>query len=97
MSGSGGVDARTASAPSLLELGCIVTAVSLLDFGGPGEVFAATDGFNVYTVAATAEPLVSQGFVTITPEYTIENSPKPDILVLPGGGTGSALRSQTWV
>ena len=40
MSGSGGVDAQTASAPSLLELGRIVTAVSLLDFGGPNAVLA---------------------------------------------------------
>jgi len=40
MSGSGGVDAQTASAPSLLELGRIVMAVSLLDFGGPNAALA---------------------------------------------------------
>ncbi len=68
--------------------------VELLDFGGPGEVFAATEGFNVYTVAATADPIVSQGFVRITPEYTIDNSPSPDILILPGGATGGPLRDE---
>jgi len=61
--------------------------VELLDFSGPGEVFAATSGFNTYTVAVSADAIVSQGFVKVTPEYTISNCPKPDIVVLPGGGT----------
>lgn len=66
--------------------------VELLDFAGPGEVFAATRGpkgpaFKVYTVADSPEPIVSQGFVKIVPEYTFDNCPPPDILVLPGGKT----------
>ena len=68
--------------------------VELLDFSGPGEVFAATEGFNVYTVAATADSVVSQGFLRVIPEYTIANSPKPDILILPGGATGGPLRDE---
>jgi len=68
----------------------IYDKVEILDFSGPGEVFAATslngdDAFNVFTVAAEKDPIISQGFVTITPQYTIENCPAPDILVLPGG------------
>lgn len=69
--------------------------VELLDFAGPGEVFAAAQttggqrAFNTYTVAATAEPILSQGFVTIKPQYTIENCPRPDIIVLPGGNIDS--------
>ena len=59
--------------------------VELLDFAGPGEVFSVA-GFEPYTVAATVEPVVSQGFVTVTPQYSIENCPAPDILVVPGGG-----------
>jgi transcriptional regulator GlxA family with amidase domain len=64
--------------------------VEILDFAGPGEVFAATwvdddHPFSVYTVAADDKPILSQGFVTITPQYTIQNCPKPDIIVLPGG------------
>jgi len=71
--------------------------VELLDFAGPGEVFAAarhkneTAAFRVYTVAATTDPIVSQGFVRITPEFSIKNCPKPEIVVLPGGGTRAAL------
>ena len=68
----------------------IYDGVEILDFGGPGEVFAATrngdeHAFNVYTVAADPEPILSQGFITTTPEYTIAACPPPDIIVLPGG------------
>jgi transcriptional regulator GlxA family with amidase domain len=68
----------------------IYDGVEILDFGGPGEVFAAAwdsegHAFHVYTVAADPEPILSQGFVTVTPEYTIANCPPPDIIVLPGG------------
>lgn len=67
--------------------------VELLDFAGPGEVFASS-GFNVYTVAATADPIISQGFVTITPQFTIDNCPTPDIIVLPGGATDIPMRNE---
>jgi transcriptional regulator GlxA family with amidase domain len=68
--------------------------VELLDFAGPGEVFAAADhgrAFKVYTVAASPEPILSQRFVTVTPQYTIANCPRPDIIVLPGGQTNVPL------
>jgi putative intracellular protease/amidase len=64
--------------------------VELLDFAGPGEVFSAAhdkDGaaFRVYTVAQSKDPVSSRGFVTITPQYSFEDCPKPDIVVVPGG------------
>jgi transcriptional regulator GlxA family with amidase domain len=71
--------------------------MELLDFAGPAEVFAAADGgraFKVYTVAESDQPIKSQGFVTITPQYTIANCPPPDILVIPGGNATSVSRSQ---
>ena len=76
--------------------------VELLDFAGPGEVFSAAGNgaFNVFTVAATHEPIVSQGFVRITPEYAIADSPKPDILVIPGGRSASLYdnpKMMAWV
>lgn len=69
--------------------------VELLDFAGPAEVFAAADqgrAFDVYTVAADPTEIVSQGFLTVKPEYTLDNCPKPDLIVLPGGNTGIPLR-----
>jgi len=68
--------------------------MELLDFAGPGEVFqAAGPKFKVYTVAESTEPIVSQGFVKIIPEYSIHNCPKPDLLVIPGGATASTLKN----
>ncbi len=83
--------------------------VELLDFAGPGEVFEAASSrgteqgrpwFSVYTVAPSEGTIVSQDFVTIVPQYTIENCPPPDILVVPGGATGVLTRDQrfmSWV
>jgi len=74
--------------------------VELLDFAGPGEVFAAaarigatgdTPAFRVYTVGRTKAPLTSEGFVQITPEFSVEDAPKPDLVVFPGGGVGSIV------
>lgn len=70
-------------------------AVELLDFAGPAEVFAAADrgrAFNVYTVAVADGDIVSQRFLTIKPQYTVANCPKPDIIVLPGGNTRIPLQ-----
>jgi len=68
--------------------------VELLDFAGPGEVFAAAgDAFRVYTVAETKQPLVSEGFLTVVPEFSIADAPAPDVLVIPGGSVRSVIRS----
>ena len=69
--------------------------VELLDFGGPGEVFAATSGFNTFTVAVSADAIVSQGFVKVMPEYAIFNCPDPDIVVLSGGGTQKVSENES--
>lgn len=63
--------------------------VELLDFAGPGEVFASAGNgaFRVFTVGPTKEAILSQGFVTITPDYSVDDSPEPAIIVIPGGRT----------
>ncbi|RJP39927.1 MAG: hypothetical protein C4547_02960 [Phycisphaerales bacterium] len=66
--------------------------VELLDFAGPGEVFSAANGrgslaFNVFTVAPTREPVISQRFLSINPNHSIDDCPPPDILIIPGGHT----------
>jgi transcriptional regulator GlxA family with amidase domain len=67
--------------------------VELLDFAGPGEVFAAAGQgrFKVFTVAGSKRPILSQGFLTVEPKYSIDDCPKPDIVVIPGGDS-SVLR-----
>lgn len=72
----------------------VFQGMELLDFAGPGEVFAAAHPkFKVYTVAASTEPIVSQGFVKIVPEYSIQDCPKPDLLVIPGGATSATVKN----
>ena len=80
--------------------------VEVLDFSGPAEVFQAASGygangpekaFNLYTVSRKKSPVVSQGFLHILPDYSIEDSPKPDILILPGGGSGVVTRDAEWM
>lgn len=75
----------------------IYDGVEILDFSGPSEVFSASTKqdlngkhqmlFNVYLVAAKMDTIISQGFIRVIPNYTIKDSPKPDIIVLPGGST----------
>jgi len=78
----------------------LYTGVELLDWAGPSEVFEVAqtvdgqNGFNVYTVAATVEPIVSQGFVKVTPQYSFADAPKPDIVVFPGGNVNNFLRNK---
>jgi transcriptional regulator GlxA family with amidase domain len=62
--------------------------VELLDFAGPGQVFAVAGkgrAFQVRTVAAHPGPLRSQGFLTILPELLLQEAPPAGILVIPGG------------
>lgn len=84
----------------------VYEGMEILDFAGPSEVFSAAAGFgadgqekafNVYTVSRTKDPILSQRFIRITPQYSIADSPKPDILVLPGGGDGFVTRDAAWM
>ena len=76
----------------------VYQGMEILDFGGPAEVFAAASQFGaqggepayrVYTVGRTRDAVESQGFIDIVPDYSIADSPKPDILVLPGGSSNA--------
>lgn len=75
----------------------VFPGVELLDFAGPGEVFAAastaTQAFQVFTVGPSREPLTSQGFLQVVPQYSLEDCPEVEILVIPGGAVGALLRN----
>lgn len=70
--------------------------VEVLDFAGPYEVFSVTGlrtlaekPFHVYTVAEKS-PVKARNGLTVLPDYLLDNCPKPDILLIPGGGGFSA-------
>lgn len=73
--------------------------MEILDFAGPVEVFTYA-GMNVYTVGLNKKPIISQGVVTITPEYSIDNCPTPDIIVFLGGNGFNSSQNekvQAWL
>jgi transcriptional regulator GlxA family with amidase domain len=66
--------------------------VEVIDFAGPLEVFGITgeddplpQPFSVFTVAERS-PVVAKLGLSITPTYTFDDAPQPDILIVPGGG-----------
>ena len=79
--------------------------VEVLDFCGPFEVFSVArlneerrrddpSPFEVVLVAESLEMVMATGGLKVQPDYTIDNAPRLDILVVPGGwGTRAALHA----
>lgn len=64
--------------------------VEVLDFGIPFEVFSVTEvneekPFTVYTVSENGEMITARNGLKVQPDYSIENLPPVDILIIPGG------------
>jgi transcriptional regulator GlxA family with amidase domain len=83
--------------------------VEVLDFAGPFEVFSRTrlvpgvesrrsdEGapFRVFTVARTRDPITATGGLTVVPGHGFADSPRIDLLVVPGGfGTRRLLQDE---
>ncbi len=78
----------------------VYEGVEPLDFAGPGEVFAATSEFKVFSIAASDAPVESGDFFRIVPRHTFASHPRIDILVVPGGNAGSVRydqESMAWI
>ncbi|MCC2339976.1 MULTISPECIES: DJ-1/PfpI family protein [Bacillus cereus group] len=64
--------------------------VEVLDFAGPFEVFSVTEvdeekPFTVYTVSQNGEMITARNGLKVQPDYSIEDLPQVDILLIPGG------------
>jgi transcriptional regulator GlxA family with amidase domain len=59
---------------------------------GPYEIFGAA-GFDVYTVGETKSPVTSAMGLTLVPKFAFADAPRPDVLVVPGGGVRAARDS----
>ena len=83
--------------------------VEVLDFAGPFEVFSRTRllkgaesrrsndsaPFNPFTVSIDKKSLTATGGLKIIADYTFNNFPKIDILIVPGGyGTRTLLNNE---
>jgi putative intracellular protease/amidase len=67
----------------------LFNGVEVIDSMGPYELFGAAN-YNVYTVARTQEPVTSAMGQTMVPKYSFADAPRPDVLVVPGGGVRGA-------
>jgi len=78
----------------------IFNDVQVIDYSGPLEVLADA-GFDVFTVAATKDPVTTSAgeAVKLMPRYTFADSPQADLIVIPGGGFEAAKDSSTvaWI
>ncbi len=84
----------------------IYEGVYLLDFAGPLEIFNdamendTSSAFQVYLVSPDGKPIKAHTGTEITPQYSVMNSPQPDILVIPGGDLSLSTNNKaiaTWI
>ncbi|MEW6210132.1 MAG: copper chaperone PCu(A)C [Acidobacteriota bacterium] len=59
--------------------------VQIIDFTGPYEVFGQA-GLEVFTVAVSANQITTAMGMQVAPHYTLENAPRADVIIIPGGG-----------
>jgi putative intracellular protease/amidase len=93
------VMAHSASDPPPKKVAILVfDQVAIIDYSGPYEVFSRV-GYDVFTVAETGKPILTEGGMKIMPKYNFANAPQADIVVIPGGGFEAKPNSATtaWI
>src|SRR6266404_52473 len=74
----------------------LFNGAEIVDFAGPWEAFG-TAGFLVHTVAENLEPQTMVFGQKVVPDFTFENSPKSDVLLVPGGGVGGPMNNTSLI
>lgn len=67
----------------------IFNGVEIIDYAAPYEIFGQKH-LNVYTVAGSREPVTTSMNMSVNPQYTVENAPKPFVVIVPGGDIRAA-------
>src|SRR5882672_3551877 len=91
----------TSSAP--IPVAFVITeGANVIDFTGPWEVFQDTavpgtesPGFRLYTVSDSRKPLHLTGGLTVVPDYTFDDAPRPGLVVV--GAQGASLGRSAWL
>jgi transcriptional regulator GlxA family with amidase domain len=72
----------------------------VLDFCGPFEVFSVANrfvepaAFEVFTLAETPGPVIARNGLSVNPHFLLDDSPRPDVLLVPGGqGTRAQMHN----
>jgi transcriptional regulator GlxA family with amidase domain len=98
--------ASVAAAPKVRVAFVISNDFNVMDFAGPWEVFqdvmlggtgADMDmPYELYTVASTKQPVKSFGGALVTPQYSLADAPRPDLVVV-GAQTDSSEPLLAWL
>jgi putative intracellular protease/amidase len=83
----------TTEKPKLNVAILIFEGVQIIDYTGPYEVLGSRRRRNVYTVAEKPDAITTNMGMRVIPNYTFENQPKPDIMIIPGGGVKPQLEN----
>jgi transcriptional regulator GlxA family with amidase domain/DNA-directed RNA polymerase subunit RPC12/RpoP len=84
------VESQASSEKPLTVVILLFNGVEIIDFSGPWEVLGAA-GFVVHTVALGAGPIKTVFGERIVPDFTLDQSPQADILLIPGGNIALAM------
>ena len=80
--------AQTATDKPKLNVAILIfEGVQIIDYTGPYEVLGSWRRRNVYTVSEKPEAITTNMGMRVVPNYTFASQPKPDIIVIPGGGS----------
>lgn len=78
--------------------------VEVLDFSAPYEVLTTANRvarkaqvqsgpFDVFTIAERSGPVVARAGLSVNPDYSYQNHPKVDVLIVPGGVVDEQLQN----
>jgi putative intracellular protease/amidase len=73
--------------------------VQIIDYTGPYEVFGHVYAFdqpvpfNTYTVAEHTTAITTAMGMSVNPKFSLDDAPRPDVLIVPGGEVDAALKS----
>lgn len=71
---------------------------TLLDFAGPAEVFGVLTGHAVeYVVSDHTKPFKLENGVVVSPDYTFDQAPKPDIVIVGSQPAKGSDKAMVWL
>jgi putative intracellular protease/amidase len=69
--------------------------VQIIDYTIPYEVLSFN--YNVFTVSEKVDTVTTWRGMNVIPSYSFQNSPKADIIIIPGGNTSQARKNETLI
>ena len=95
-SASGQLRSPSAGAPRKLRIAILVyNGVQVQDFAGAFEVFTRLNRDSVFLVSPDGKPIRTWRGMGVIPDFTIATSPRPDVIVVPGGNPGPVGHDST--